>query len=328
MATQRSAPLGFSPDHDQPVPYILRTRQYYAALGYDMPYRWASFSDTPWCVLPKPLAQCRVALVTTAARYNPGLGDQGPGAAYNGAAKFFTVYSLPASSDPDLRISHVAYDRVHTDATDPRSYNPLAALQAAATAGRIGSVAARLHGLPTNRSHRVTMHTDAPDLLRRCREDGADAAVLVPNCPVCHQSASLAARHLEAAGIPTVVMGCAKDVVEHCGVPRFCFSDFPLGNAAGKPHDPASQAATLDLALRLLDCAAGPRTTAQSPQRWSQDATWKLDYANVERIAPAELQRLRAEFDREKQAARPARDASPLKPAAHLPSCIPNGDCP
>jgi len=59
---------------------------------------------------------------------------------------------------------------------------------------------------------------------------------------VCHQTVSLAARHLEANGISTVIMGCAKDIVEHCGVPRFLFSDFPLGNSAGRPFDVESQA--------------------------------------------------------------------------------------
>jgi len=54
---------------------------------------------------------------------------------------------------------------------------------------------------------------------------------------VCHQTVSLAARHLEENGIATVVMGCAKDIVEYCGVPRFLFSDFPLGNAAGRPKE-------------------------------------------------------------------------------------------
>ena len=106
----------------------------------------------------------------------------------------------------------------------------------------------------------------------RCRADGVDAAVLVPNCPVCHQTCSLVARHLEANGIPTVVMGCAKDIVEHAAVPRFLFSDFPLGNSAGKPHDVASQALTLELALRVLEAAPGARTTMQSPLRWSEDA--------------------------------------------------------
>ena len=77
--------------------------------------------------------------------------------------------------------------------------------------------------------------------------------MIVPNCPVCHQTSALVARHLEANGIPTVVMGCAKDIIEHAAVPRFLFRDFPLGNSAGKPHDAASQALTLELALGLLE---------------------------------------------------------------------------
>ena len=303
-------PLGFSAGHDQPVPYMQRTRAYYAALGYNTAYRWASFADVPFAPLRKPLSQSCVAMVTTAAQFDPLRGEQGPGAPYNGAAKFFGVYSAPADSEPDLRISHVAYDRRHTTAADRRSYNPLAALRAAAAAGRIGRLAPRFHGAPTNRSHRTTMETDAAEILRRCQADGADAAVLVPNCPVCHQTASLVARHLEAAGIATVVMGCAKDIVESCGVPRLCFSDFPLGNAAGKPHDPASQAATLELALRVLEAAPAPRTTVQSPQRWSENADWKLDYCNVDRIAPEELNRLRAEFDEQKARALPHRPAA------------------
>jgi hypothetical protein len=108
---------------------------------------------------------------------------------------------------------------------------------------------------------------------------------------------SLVARHLEAHDIPTVIMGCARDVVEHCGVPRFVFSDFPLGNSAGKPFDIASQAATLELALQVLETASAPRTTVQSPQRWSDDPSWKLDYDNVDRLTPEEIAARRREFD-------------------------------
>jgi D-proline reductase (dithiol) PrdB len=125
---------------------------------------------------------------------------------------------------------------------------------------------------------------------------------------VCHQTVSLAARHLEENGIATVVMGCAKDIVEYCGVPRFLFSDFPLGNAAGRPRDPQSQYFTLELALRLLEAAPAPRTTVQSPLRWSEDPSWKLDYSNVERLAPDEIRRRQEEFDRQKEIARGIRD--------------------
>ena len=120
---------------------------------------------------------------------------------------------------------------------------------------------------------------------------------------------SLAARHLEAAGIPTVILGCARDIVEYVGVPRFLFSDFPLGNPAGRPGDRQSQDFTLDLALRLLAAAPAPRTTVQSPLRWANNPAWKLDYSNIARLSPEELARRRAEFDRQKEIARSGRSS-------------------
>ena len=121
---------------------------------------------------------------------------------------------------------------------------------------------------------------------------------------MCHQTVSLAARHLEENGIATIIMGCAKDIVEYCGVPRFLFSDFPLGNAAGRPRDPGSQAFTLELALQLLESAPAARTTVQSPLRWSADPSWKLDYSNIDRLSPEEILHRREEFDRQKEIAR------------------------
>ena len=108
---------------------------------------------------------------------------------------------------------------------------------------------------------------------------------------------SLAARHLEANGISTVIMGCAKDIVEYCGVPRFLFSDFPLGNSAGRPFDEESQALTLELALRVLESAPAARTTVQSPLRWRDDAAWKLDYNNLAKLTPEDIAERRKEFD-------------------------------
>lgn len=91
-------------------------------------------------------------------------------------------------------------------------------------------------------------------------------------------------------------MGCAKDIVEHVGVPRFLFSDFPLGNAAGRPRDAASQHLTLDLALTLLEAAPAPRTTVQSPLRWSDTADWKRDYCNIDLLSPDEIALRRERF--------------------------------
>ncbi|MCO6416825.1 glycine/betaine/sarcosine/D-proline family reductase selenoprotein B [Siccirubricoccus sp. KC 17139] len=308
MATDTiDAAMGFAPDYDSPVPYMQRTREYYKAIGYD-PYRWAHYIEVPFAPMTKALREARIGLITTAAPYDPAKGDQGPGAPYNSAAKFYEVYSGDTAQEHDLRISHIGYDRKHTTATDSNSWFPLHALRRAVAAGRIKEIAPRFHGAPTNRSHRHTVTKDCPELLKRVQEDQVDAVLLVPNCPVCHQTCSLAARYLEAAGIPTVVMGCAKDIVEHCGVPRFLFNDFPLGNSAGKPHDQASQDATLELALKVLESAIGPRTTVQNPQRWNADGLWKKDYYDLEAIGEAELQRRRDEFNRQKEIARSIRE--------------------
>jgi hypothetical protein len=119
---------------------------------------------------------------------------------------------------------------------------------------------------------------------------------------------SLAARYLEANGIPTVIMGCAKDIVEYCGVPRFLFSDFPLGNAAGRPFDVESQTVTLELALRVLESAPAGRTTVQSPLRWRDDPSWKLDFSNLDKLTPEEIAERRKEFDAVKAVAKAKRE--------------------
>ena len=273
---------------DEPIRYMQRTRDWYLALGYDNPYRWAHFNDVPFQPLRKPLSECTVALVATAAPHHAEHDIQRPGAPYNAAAKFFKVYSGDSARDHDVRNRHVAIDFKHTTGEDSNAWFPLPLMRDLASQGRY-RVAPRFHGMPTNRSQRRTIDIDCPELLARCREDGVDAAVLVPNCPVCHQTMSLAARHLEAHGIATVIMGCAKDIVEHCGVPRFVFSDFPLGNPCGLPWQRDMQSEIVGMALRLLETATGPRTTIRSPFAWKPDPEWRqrynrVDAANRERL--------------------------------------------
>jgi len=305
MTPSRDADLA---DQDQPIRYIERTHRWYGALGYGNPYRYAEYAEVPFTPLAQPLPESRVALLTTAAPYRPDKGDQGAGAAYNAAAKFFAVYSGDTTVDHDLRVSHVAVDHAHLS-DDQNCWFPLPALRRAVARGRIGALTPRFHGVPTNRSQRHTLEVDAPEVLKRCREDGADVAVLVANCPVCHQSMSLAARTLEAAGVATVVMGAARDIVELCGVPRFLFSDVPLGNAAGLPFDVASQDWTLEQALGLLESAVEPRTTAQSALVWPAPG-WRRDYMNLAALSQDEIARRRAVNDRAKAVGQAVRDAT------------------
>jgi hypothetical protein len=116
---------------------------------------------------------------------------------------------------------------------------------------------------------------------------------------------SLVARYLEANGLPTVVIGSARDIVEHCGVPRFVFTDLPLGNPCGPPWDRAAQESVAALALGLLQSATGPRSTLRAAVEWPNDPGWRARYGRVD---AADAKRLRevGEARRQRQAAQKA----------------------
>ena len=169
--TQTSAPVG----------YMQRMRDYYLALGYNNPYQWAYHESVPFHALKKSVTQSRIGLVTTAAPLKFGAGDQGPGAPYNAAAKFYKVYAGNATRDDFLGISHVSYDRDYTTADDIGSYFPLKALRSAKADGHVGKLSPRFYGLPTNRNQATTLKQDCADLLAMLQEDEVDLAILVAN---------------------------------------------------------------------------------------------------------------------------------------------------
>jgi hypothetical protein len=303
----KTSEFEFAPEQDRPVRYIERTRSYYLGLGYENPYVWAHYLAVPFAPLKKPLAQSVLGLITTAVPYDSDKGPQCQGSPYNSSAKFYQPYKQSIEGKVDLRIAHVGIDRKNANMEDGNCWFPLEAAIRATAAGEVGAISPNFYGLPTNRSQRHTLEIDAPRILEMLQADGVDVAVLIPNCPICHQSQSLLARYLEAAGISTVVMGAAKDIVEYCGVPRLLFSDFPLGNAAAKPNDVASQDLNFQLALRLLESAPASRTTIQSPLRWSDDPSWKMDYSNLDRLSLQEIARLREEAEQTRITARELR---------------------
>ncbi len=110
---------------------------------------------------------------------------------------------------------------------------------------------------------------------------------------------SLVARHLEDNGLPTVVIGSALDVVEHCGVPRFVFTDYPLGNPCGPPDRRDIQRTVVSRALQLLEEATAPRTTVRLPLAW-HDPAWRARYGRVDPAAREAL--LKAGEERRAQA--------------------------
>jgi D-proline reductase (dithiol) PrdB len=157
------------------VSYIDRTREYYGAQGYEQAYRWARFHGVPFAPLPKPLAECRVTVITTA---SPICEQRVRDGVLRGGKE---VWSGDASEPPErLFTDDLAWDKETTYTDDVESFLPLGQLAGYVAVGRIGSLASRFHGVPTDYSQRRTSEDDAPEILRRCREDAVDVALLVP----------------------------------------------------------------------------------------------------------------------------------------------------
>ena len=91
---------------------------------------------------------------------------------------------------------------------------------------------------------------------------------------------SLAARHLEALGIPTLCLGSALDILEAGAPPRAAFVDYPLGHSAGKPFDPADQMRVVRAALGAFATIAAPGSIVHLAADWHDDG-WRAGAAST-----------------------------------------------
>jgi len=160
------------------VRYIDKTKAYYQAEGYDKPYQWAKFDDVPFTPLKKPLAESRLALVSTSEIASRAWEDQRLPLERGEAANVYGV----AMDTPleDLYSRTDSFDMNATTLDDTNSYFPVTRLQELQAAGRIGSLATTAYGVYNAYSQSKTLEVDGPEVLRGCREEGVDIALLVP----------------------------------------------------------------------------------------------------------------------------------------------------
>ncbi len=159
------------------VRYIDKTREYYLSQGYEKPYEWAHFEDAPFTDLKKPLAQCRATIVSTSGiTYRLDDTDDAPHATLSES-----VYSIPTDVPKDRLYTNIGhFDSHETTLEDVDSFYPLTQLQNLVDEGRLASLAPRCHGVATSYSQRRTLENDAPEVLRRSREDQVDVAFMAP----------------------------------------------------------------------------------------------------------------------------------------------------
>ena len=152
---------------DQPVPYMERTRLYYRALGYESDYVWATFADVPFARLQKPLAEAKIALLTTASPPDRGNVD---------SSGVRHVWSGLVADPPERPFTdNVAWDKESTHTRDRGSYLPIEVATELAGEGVFAGLAAHFHGIPTEYSHRKTLTS----MRRRCCRDCATTAPML-----------------------------------------------------------------------------------------------------------------------------------------------------
>jgi hypothetical protein len=153
--------------------YIDLSREYYAAHGYSKPYGWSYHQSVPFTKLGKPLAESRVALLTTADLEKP------PGESVSERNLSRKAYAQPAEEAPEhFYTQDLAWDQASTHTDDNDSFMPLNRLAECAANGKIGSASPRFYGVMTDYSQGRTSKKWAPRILEFCKEDSVDALLL------------------------------------------------------------------------------------------------------------------------------------------------------
>ncbi|MCP3933741.1 MAG: hypothetical protein GY708_00050 [Actinomycetia bacterium] len=162
------------PYRASPVPYIDRTRDQYAGLGYEA-YGWAHIDEAPpWAPVTKLLSESKLGVIATGGVYAAGQ------TAFT--YKDDTTYrAIPTDVDSaDLRATHFAYDL--TDAReDINCVFPIDTLRSFRDEGVVGALADNFYTCMGGiYSQRRVIEELAPTLVDRCLADDVDLVLLVP----------------------------------------------------------------------------------------------------------------------------------------------------
>lgn len=249
----------------KPIDYIPSINNKYQALGFPA-YLWSRNDDAPLTPLARPLARCRVSMLTTCGASTLAAPPFNPDARNDQRLDAID----PATPDDQFQVHDNYYD--HTDVRrDINCQFPLRRLAELARLGLIGEVAPRLWSGFMGRTYNRTavIKEAAPAFAGELAKDRVDLLILVPACPLDHQTAGLVARVVEAAGIPTVTVSTGRDITASVKPPRTAFVNFPMGNAFGRPFDTGKQTAILRDAL-ALSASTEPGCLVDLPYDWGE----------------------------------------------------------
>jgi D-proline reductase (dithiol) PrdB len=201
----------------------------------------------------KPLAQSKVALVTTAGLH---LRTDRPFIKYD--QTFRVIPSSTKEGDILQSQSSIGFDR-SLRMRDLNVVFPLDRVHEFVQRGEIGELATDFYSLVgAQDDSEATAEAIGKPLGAALRTEGVDVVLITPTCPVCTHTGGALQRVLEAEGIATVSISLVREYSEKVKPPRVLFTPFPFGAPCGTPGDKAQQEAVLHAAFALLEASSGP----------------------------------------------------------------------
>ena len=219
-------------------------------------YPFVKNSRAPFTPAHRSLSMMNLALISSAGGYLDGTEpfDNAPDGD-------FSFREIPSEIDArDLRFSARGYDPAFVE-QDVNVLIPLARLsefEANRIIGQLNSAFWSFCGFIPDAGRLVAEML--PKLIERLQRYEVQAALLIPASPLCHQSIALAARAIEQAGIPTMMLAVERDTTENVRPPRAGFYKGQIGSVAGQPNWPEHQRRVLDEALRWIEAMDQPGT--------------------------------------------------------------------
>ncbi|MDB4895231.1 MAG: hypothetical protein JWN15_1493 [Firmicutes bacterium] len=222
----------------------------------------------PWAPWHTPVSSAKVALVSTGGVYlKKGLHQAFETENPYGDASFREFPSVVVNDDLDIAET-AANSRYARE--DINVIFPLERLYQLVDSGYVGSVAPFAYSFMGQITRPTSLLANyAPSVAYRMKRMGADVALVVAAGLVGHQTAGLVARAIELAGVPTVVLGTSRELLEAVGVPRAVVVRHPEGAPMGNPGNAGKHQYLL---RELFDAAwafEGPGLVAELGFAWS-----------------------------------------------------------
>lgn len=247
---------------------VLETIRRSIRSAQDAEFEWLRTEFVPWAHVQVPVARARVALVTTGGVY---LGndfhepfDSGEPWGDPGFREFPWVVEAE-----DLKVAHPYYDDRFA-IRDPNVVFPVGRLRELVNMGVVGGSAPFHYSVMGHLPRPARFLAESlPALVERLRRAQAGAVVVVAVAPLCHQTAALIARGVEAAGIPSVCLGVEPAVWAAVRPPRAVWVRHPVGATLGQPGNAAKQQQVLRDALDALEIMTERGSLWELPYRWT-----------------------------------------------------------